>query len=230
MRRLLGSLWMLVMGTLLFGCGWGRGALDGRIIDAAHESAPVPGAFVVIKRERGVFLSEGDVQCGVQELTTADSHGHFHFKSWWAPLKSVWDVIFPSEYFVSITVYKRGFTGGENFAINDKYQGVVVLEGRELTSDEELAHIREVAQGLHTCDNEYAFEDSTRPLIDALKTDAALVAETPKQLSDATYLLMSPAEAISLALKASPAPLIKEQVRPPPAPARAPAQSTATPR
>jgi hypothetical protein len=188
---MLGSLWILGMCTVLFGCGWGRGALDGRIIDAAHESAPVPGAFVVIKRERGVFLSEGDVQCGVQELTTADSHGHFHFKSWWAPIKSVWDVVFPSEYFISITVYKRGFTGSENFAINDKYQGVVVLEGRQLTPDEQLAHIREVAQGLHSCDNDYVFEESTKPLIDALKADAALVAITPKQLSDAIYSLMS---------------------------------------
>jgi hypothetical protein len=218
------------MGTLLCGCGWGRGALDGRIIDAAHESAPVPGAFVVIKRERGVFLSEGDVQCGVQELTTADSRGHFHFNSWWAPIKSVWDVVFPSEYFISITVYKRGFTGSENFAINDKYQGVVVLEGRRLTPDEQLARIRGVAQGLHSCDNEYVFEESTKPLIDALKADAALVAATPKQLSDATYLLMSPAEATSLALRVSPAPLIKEQVRPQPAPTPAPAQSTAAPR
>jgi hypothetical protein len=216
------------MGTLLFGCGWGRGALDGRIIDAAHESAPVPGAFVVIKRERGVFLSEGDVQCGVQELTFADTHGHFHFKYWWAPLKSVWDVIFPSEYFISITVYKRGFTGSENLVIGDRYQGVVVLEGQDLTPDEELAHIREVAQGLHSCDNEYEFEESTKPLVDALKADAALAAVTPKQLSDATYLLMSPAEAISLARQASPAPLIKEQVRRQPTPT--PVQSTAATR
>jgi hypothetical protein len=227
---MLGSLWILGMGTLLYGCGWGRGAVDGRIIDAAHESAPVPGAFVVIKRERGVFLSEGDVQCGVQQLTTADSHGHFHFNYWWAPIHSVWDVVFPSEYFISITVYKRGFTGSENFAINDKYQGVVVLEGRELTPDRQLAHIREVAQGLNSCDNEYVFEESTKPLIDALKADAALVAATPKQLSDATYLLMSPAEARSLALRVSPAPLIKELARPQPAPTPAPAQSTAAPR
>jgi hypothetical protein len=226
MRRMLESLWILGIGTLLCGCGSGRGAFDGRIIDAAHESAPVPGAFVVIKRERGVFLSEGDVQCGVQELTSADSHGHFHFKSWWAPLKSVWDVMFPSEYFISITVYKRGFTGGENIVINDQYHGVVVLEGHELTPGVELEHIRQVALGLHSCDNSYEYAASMKPLVDALKADAALVAATPKQLSDATYLLISPAEAISLARQASPAPVIEQRVMRPPTPA----QSAAAPR
>ncbi len=73
------------MGALLFGCGSGRGALDGRIID--HESAPVPGAIVLIKREHGVFLSEGGVACDAEALTSSDGHGHFHFKPWWPPIK-----------------------------------------------------------------------------------------------------------------------------------------------
>lgn len=217
---------MLGVGTLLFGCGAGRGALDGRIIDAAHESAPVAGAFVVITRKRGVFLSEGGVQCGLQELTSADDHGHFHFKSWRPSLKSSWDGIFSSEYFASITVYKRGFTGSENFVINDQYDGVVVLEGKELTPHDELEHIREVAQGLHTCGNAYEFDESTKPLVDVLKADAALAAVTPKQLSDSIYLLMSPAEADSLARQASPARIIEQRVKRPPAPA----QSMAAPR
>jgi hypothetical protein len=65
MKRSLERLWIVLgMAALLFGCGSGRGALDGRIID--HESAPVPGAFVLVKRERGVGL-EGGVACDAEE-------------------------------------------------------------------------------------------------------------------------------------------------------------------
>ena len=139
------------MGTLLFGCGSGRGAVDGRIIDAEHDSVPVPGAFVVIKRERGVGVWEGTV-CDAQELSSSDNQGHFHFKSWRPPIRSIWDVMLPSQYFIGITVYKQGFIGSENIVINDQYRGVVVLEGHDLTSEAELEHIRQVGASLFSCD------------------------------------------------------------------------------
>jgi hypothetical protein len=226
MKRRPGTPSALVLGTVLLACCAGRGAVGGRIIDAAHESVPIPGDFVAIKRERGIFLSEGGTRCDAEELTTADSSGQFHFKSWSAPIKSIWDVLFPSEYFLSITAYKRGFTGGEDVVINDQYRGVVALEGHEFAPEAELEHIRQVALSLNTCGNAYEYRDAMKPLVDALKADAARVAATPKQLSDATSLLMSPAEALSLARQISPARLIQQRLLPPPTPA----QSAAAPR
>jgi hypothetical protein len=226
MRGILGTLSLLGLGTVLVARYPGRGAVGGRITDAAHGSAPIPGALVVIKREGGIFLSEGGTRCDAEELTTADSAGQFHFRSWSAPVKSIWDVLFPSEYFISITAYKRGFTGGKNLVINDQYRGLVALEGHELAPEGELEHIRQVALGLNTCGNAYEYVVSIKPLVDALKADAARVATTPKQLADATSLLMSPAEVLSLARQAAPAPVIGHRFMPPPTAA----QSAATPR
>jgi hypothetical protein len=127
---------------------------------------------------------------------------------------------------VGVTIYKRGFIGGENILINDKYRGVAALEDHKFQPDDELEHIREVALNLNDCDNSYESAESIQPVVDALKADAALVAVTPRQLADATYLLMSPAEAIALAQKGSPEPVIEQRIGRPPSPQ----QGTAAPR
>jgi hypothetical protein len=210
MKRGLQGLGILLGLLMLLVCfGPGRGAVDGRIVDAAHASRPVPGAYVVLKRERGGF---GD-WCDAEVMTYSDRHGQFHFGSWLPRIRSIWDVIFPTHYFLRLTVYKPGFAGGEDVSINDDYHGVIALQGGPLAPEEELQHIRYVGQGLHACDNSYEFDESVAPLVAALRQEAGRVPATPRQLFDATRILMSPAEVITMSRELSPAPLIGGQDR-----------------
>jgi hypothetical protein len=167
--------------VMLGGCFGGRGSLDGKVIDVANGGAPVPGAILVLTRSRPANSVTDATSCGGQQLTYSDQQGRFHFDRWSPPIHSVWDIIFPSNYFMKVFAYKRGGASAD-LRISDKYRGVIQISSQNATPDVLLAEIREA--GFHIdCNSRYS--DTVKPLIDALKAEAAEVATTPKELQDA---------------------------------------------
>ena len=164
----------------LGGCLGGRGSLDGKVIDMANGAAPVPGVILVLTRSRPANLASDATVCEGQQLTYSDAQGRFHFDRWSPPIHALRDIIFPSSYFMEVLAYKRGMSA--DLLINDKYTGVIQISSQNATPDVLLAEIREI--GFHIeCNSRYS--DTVKPLIDVLKTEAAEIATTPKELEDA---------------------------------------------
>jgi hypothetical protein len=167
--------------VMLGGCFGGRGSLDGKVIDVANGGAPVPSAILVLTRRRPAGWATDATSCEGQGLTYSDEQGRFHFARWSPPIHSLWDIIFPSDYFMEVLAYKRGGVSTD-LLIDDEYRGVIQLKSRNVAPDVLLAEIREV--GFHIdCNSRYL--DTVKPLIDVLKAEAAEVATTPKELRDA---------------------------------------------
>jgi hypothetical protein len=167
--------------VMLGGCLGGRGSLDGKVIDVANGATPVPGTILVLTRSRPAGWATDATSCEGQQLTYSDRQGRFHFGRWSPPIHSLWDIIFPSNYFMEVLAYKRG-GASTDLLINDKYRGIIKLNSQNAARDVRLADIREV--GFHIdCNSRYS--DTVKPLIDALEAEAAEVATTPKELQDA---------------------------------------------
>jgi hypothetical protein len=174
--------------AVLGGCLGGRGSLDGKVIDAGNGAAPVPGAILVLTRSRPAGLATDATSCEGQQLTYSDQQGRFHFDRWSPPIHSFWNIIFPSNYFIELFAYKRGGASAE-LPIDDKYRGVIQIKSHNAAPDVLLAEIREV--GFHIdCNARYS--DTVKPLIDALKVEAAEAATTPKELQDAVGIFTPP--------------------------------------
>jgi hypothetical protein len=172
-------------GTLvLAGCLWGRGSLDGKVIDMGNGAAPVAGAILVLTRSRPI-AGIGPASCEGQQLTYSDAQGRFHFDRWSPPGHSFSDVISPIGYLMNLTVYKRGL-GAIEIGINDEYRGVVKLESQNATREALLIQIRGAGLSIR-CNDRYL--DSAKPLMDALKSEAAELATTPKELNEAVGFL-----------------------------------------
>jgi hypothetical protein len=166
--------------VMLGGCLGGRSSLDGRVIDVANGGAPVPGAILVLTRSRPANWATDATSCEGQQLTYADQQGRFHFDRWSPPIHSLWDIIFPSYYFRELVAYKRGM--GADLLISDRYRGVIEINSQNVAPNVRLSEIREV--GFHIdCNSRYS--DTVKPLIDALKAEAAELATTPKEFQDA---------------------------------------------
>jgi hypothetical protein len=174
--------------VMLGGCLGGRGSLDGKVIDVANGSAPVPGAILVLTRSRPAGWATDATSCEGQQLTYSDEQGRFHFDRWSPPIHSLWDIIVPSNYFMEVLAYKRG-GASTDLLINDEYRGVIQLKSQSVAPDVLLAEIREI--GFHiNCNSRYS--DTVKPLIDALKAEAAQVVRTPKELQDAVGIFTAP--------------------------------------
>jgi hypothetical protein len=177
--------WIVIAGVLaVCGCFRGRGSLDGKVIDMSNGAAPVPGAILVLTRSRPI-AGVGPASCEGQQLTYSDAQGRFHFDRWSRPVHSLWDVISPIGYLMNLTAYKRG-VGEIEIGINDEYHGVVKLGTESATREALLIQIR--ATGLSIQCN-YRYLDSMKPLMDALKAEAAELATTPQELNDAVGIL-----------------------------------------
>jgi hypothetical protein len=178
----------MTIAVMLGGCLGGRGSLEGKVIDVANGGALVPGAILVLTRSRPANWATDATSCEGQQLTYSDERGRFHFDRWSPPIHSLWDLIFPSSYFMEVLVYKRG-GASTDLLINDQYRGVIKLKSQNVAPEVLLAEIREV--GFHIdCNSRYS--DTVKPLIDALKTEAAEVATTPKELQDAVGIFAPP--------------------------------------
>jgi hypothetical protein len=166
--------------VMLGGCLGGRGSLDGKVIDVAN-GAPVRGVALVLRRSRPANWVTDATTCEGQQLTYSDEQGRFHFDRWSPPIHSLWDIIFPSNYFMEVFAYKRGGASAD-LRISDKYRGVIQISSQNTTPDVLLAEIREVSFHI---DCNFRYSDTVKPLIDALKAEAAEVATTPKERQDA---------------------------------------------
>jgi hypothetical protein len=181
-----GALVAMATAAMLGGCLGGRGSLDGKVIDAGNGAAPVPGAILVLTRSRPAGLATDATSCEGQQLTYSDQQGRFHFDRWSPPIHSFWNIIFPSNYFMELFAYTRGGASAE-LLIDDKYRGVIQINRQNAAPDMLLAEIREV--GFHIdCNARYS--DTVKPLIDALKAEAAEVATTPKELQSAVGIFI----------------------------------------
>jgi hypothetical protein len=166
--------------VILGGCLGGRGSLDGKVIDAAN-GAPVQGVILVLTRSRPANWPTDATSCEGQQLTYSDRQGLFHFDRWSPPIHSLWDIIFPSNYFMEVLAYKRG-GASTDLLINDRYRGVIQINSQNVAPEVLLAEIRKVSFRID-CNSRYS--DTVKPLIEALKAAAAEVATTPKELQDA---------------------------------------------
>jgi hypothetical protein len=176
--------WLAMCAALAVGgCFGGRGSLDGKVIDAGNGGAAVPGAIIVLSRSRPANLATDATICEGQQLSYSDAQGRFHFDRWSPP--SFREVISPIGYFMNLTVYKRGL-GEIELGINDDYHGVVKLDSQGATREALLIQIRATGLSIR-CD--YRYLDSMKPLMDALKSEAAELATTPKELDDAVGIL-----------------------------------------
>jgi hypothetical protein len=168
----------------LGGCLGGRGSLDGKVIDVWGGEVPVSGAIVVLKRSRAANVATDATTCEGQQLTYTDEQGRFHLDRWSPPTHSVWNVIFPSNYFMELVVYKR-MLGETELLINGEYRGVVKLHTKSISREALLIHIHSAAEAL-ACNG---YQASMKPVVDALKSDAAEIATTPQELNDAVGVL-----------------------------------------
>jgi hypothetical protein len=174
--------------VMLGGCLGGRGSLDGKVIDVANGATPVPDTILVLTRSRPAGWATDATSCEGQQLTYSDQEGRFHFDRWSPPIHSLWDIIFPSNYFMEVLAYKRGGVSAD-LLINDTYRGVIELHGQNTAPAMRLAAIREIRFHID-CNSRYS--DTVKPLIYTLEAEAAEVATTPKELQDAVGIYAPP--------------------------------------
>ncbi len=175
-----GAVAILFFCMFLSACSSARNRVDGVIVDADHNDAPIPAAIIVLTRMREVgtpmYASE---RCDDQELTYSDSEGRFHFEPWSAPHGSLWDYLLPSDYRVDLTIYKRGFVpDSDAIHVRDGFRGTVRLRRFDAPADQQIARILRVTS-VASCNN--AHREAARPLLDALNADAEAIPVTPDQ-------------------------------------------------
>jgi hypothetical protein len=182
------ALWpacVLFMVVLLCSCSSGLGRVDGKIVDAGKNNAPLANATVVAVWERDVFaLVESRFVCEDLQLTHSDEQGQFHFdRRSTAPTGLFWDRVFPPQRWVTLTVYKRGFAsehGISSVPVNDQYTGVIRLKKLDESFERQVDYMLEVSREIPCVEG--GFHRLQMPLLRQLETDAAALATTPEQL------------------------------------------------
>jgi hypothetical protein len=186
MARLVGlwTMWLLWTGALLCSCSSGLERVDGKIVDTGEHDAPLSNAVVVAVRERGIFSLAGSAAaCEDLELTRSDAEGRFHFDPWSPPHRPLWKVVFPDQYWVTLTVYKRGFASlhdGPGVRVTDSFDGIIRLERFDDSFEHQLQYMHDVEQAVKCDGSDYYL--AKRPLLHELEMDATALATTPQQM------------------------------------------------
>jgi hypothetical protein len=185
MGRLARPASLLFAAALLCSCSSRLDRVDGRVVDAGENNAPLANATVVAVWERDVFaLVESRFVCEDLQLTHSDEKGQFHFdRRSTAPAGLFWGRVFPPQRWVTLTVYKRGFAsehGGPSVPVNDQYKGIIRLKKLDQSFEYQTNYMLDVSRGIPCVGGD--FHRLQRPLLQQLEADAAALATTPEQL------------------------------------------------
>jgi hypothetical protein len=164
-------------------CSSGLGRIDGRVVDESAHDAPVANAIVVIVRERGVFaLADSAFACEDLELSYSDEQGRFHFNRWSPLNRPAWKLIFPDQYLITLTVYKRGFASlrkGPSLQIDHAFDGLIKLSPYHDSFEPQAQYMHNVVAGV-SCNDSHLYL-AAGPLLHEIEIDARALATTPEQ-------------------------------------------------